>query len=193
MAKTLSDTYQQFQPVTRSAWRMWLATNHAEARGVWVVLWKKAAGKAGPTYDDIVEEALCFGWIDGLRHTVDDERSALMCTPRKPRSAWAATNKERVQRLIAEKKMQSSGLAAIEEAKRNGAWGRLEQADAGQVPDDLAKALAKNRLAQQHWDAFPPSVRKWFIGWVTSAVRPDTRLRRIEGTVKQSKQNERPI
>ncbi|MEI6136762.1 MAG: YdeI/OmpD-associated family protein [Chloroflexota bacterium] len=187
------DAYQRFQPVTRSAWRMWLATNHEAARGVWVVTWKQGAGRVGPSYEDIVEEALCFGWIDSRRQKVDDDRSALMCTPRKPRSAWAATNKARIVRLIAEKKMQPSGIAAIEEAKRNGTWGLSEQADALEVPVDLAQALAKNRLAQQHWDAFPPSVRKWFIGWVTSAQRSDTRMRRIEGTVKQSKQNERPI
>ena len=188
-----TDQYQQFQPVTRSAWRMWLATNHEAARGVWAVTWKKASGRVGPSYEDLVEEALCFGWIDSRRQKVDDDRSALMCTPRKPRSAWAATNKARIVRLIAEKKMQPSGLSAIEEAKRNGTWGGVTRVDATEVPDDLARALAKNVTAQKHWDAFPPGVRKWFIAWVTSAKRPDTRLRRIEGTVKQSKQNERPI
>ena len=187
-----TDAYQRLQPQTRSAWRMWLATNHETARGVWVITWKKGASRTGPSYDDIVEEALCFGWIDSTRQKVDDERSMLMVTPRKPRSAWAATNKERVQRLIAEGKMRPPGLAAIEEGKRNGAWERLDQSDAGEVPDDLARAIAKNKLAQQHWDAFPSGVRKWFVAWVNTAVRADTRMRRIEATVKQSKQNERP-
>lgn len=189
----VTDEYARVQPATRSAWRQWLATNHGEAPGVWVVLWKKSSGRTGPSYEDVVEECLCVGWIDSRRIAVDDDRSALLCTPRKPRSPWADSNKERVRRLIDEHLMRPAGLAAIETAKRNGAWGAEARVDASAVPDDLARALAKNATAQQHWDAFPPSVRKWFIGWVNSAKRPDTRMRRIEGTVKQSKQNERPI
>lgn len=140
----------------------------------------------------VIEEALCVGWIDSRRISVDEDRSALLCTRRKPRSPWAASNKERVRRLIDEHLMRPAGLAAIEAAKRNGAWGAETRVDPTDVPDDLARALVKNRLAQQHWDAFPSGVRKWFIAWVTSAKRPDTHARRIEGTVKQSKQNERP-
>jgi len=190
---SVTDDYGRVQPATRTVWRQWLATNHGEAPGVWVVLWKKGSGHVGPSYEDVVEECLCVGWIDSRRIGVDDDRSALLCTPRKARSPWADSNKERVRRLIDEHLMRPAGLAAIETAKRNGAWGAEARVDASAVPDDLARALAKNATAQKHWDAFPPSVRKWFIGWVTSAKRPDTRMRRIEGTVKQSKQNERPI
>ena len=187
------DAYQRFQPVTRSAWRMWLATNHEAARGVWVVTWKQGAGRVGPSYEDIVEEALCFGWVDSRRQKVDADRSALLCTPRKPRSAWAATNKARIVRLIAEKKMQPSGIAAIEEAKRNGTWDATPRIDPAELPDDLARALSKNATAQKHWDAFPPSVRKQFIGWVVTAVKPETRMRRIERTVGQAKQNDQTL
>ena len=187
-----TDEYQQFQPVTRSAWRMWLATNHEAARGVWAVMWKKSSGRRGPSYEDLVEEALCFGWIDSRRAAVDEDRSALLCTPRRPRSPWSDSNKERVRRLIDDHLMRPAGLAAIALAKRNGTWGAETRVDPVDVPDDLARALARNRLAQQHWDAFPPAARKWFVEWVEAAKRPDARLRRIEGTVSQSKRNERP-
>lgn len=188
----VTDEYKRVHPATRTALRQWFATNAEDSPGVWVVMWKQSSGRKGPSYEDVVEEALCVGWIDSRKISLDDERSAQLVTPRKPRSPWADSNKERVRRLIDERKMRPAGLAAIAEAKRNGTWNATPRIDPTDVPDDLAKALAKNPLAQQHWDAFPPSVRKWFIGWVTSAKQPDTRLRRIEGTVSQSKQNQRP-
>jgi len=188
----VTDEYARVQPATRTVWRQWLATNHGEAPGVWVVLWKKSSGHVGPSYEDVVEECLCVGWIDSRRIGVDEDRSALLCTPRKPRSPWADSNKERVRRLIDEHLMRPAGLAAIEAAKRNGAWGAEPRVEVSAVPDDLARALARNVTAQKHWDAFPPGVRKWFVSWVDGAKDPGTRMRRIEATVKQSKQNERP-
>jgi len=188
----VTDDYQRVQPATRTVWRQWLATNHGEARGVWVVLWKKSSGHVGPSYEDVVEECLCVGWIDSRRIGVDEDRSALLCTPRKPRSPWADSNKERVRRLIDEHLMRPAGLAAIETAKRNGSWGAEPRVEASEVPADLARAIARNVTAQKHWDAFPAGVRKWFVSWVDGAKDPGTRMRRIEATVKQSKQNERP-
>jgi len=188
----VTDEYKRVHPPTRSALRQWFATNAQDSPGVWVVLWKKSSGRTGPSYEDVVEEALCVGWIDSRKMSLDDDRSAQLVTPRKPRSPWADSNKERVRRLIDEHKMRPAGLAAIAEAKRNGTWNATPRVDPADVPDDLAKALAANALAQQHWDALPPGVRASFIRWVTQAVRADTRMRRVESVVGMVRRNERP-
>ncbi|RLT40458.1 MAG: hypothetical protein DWI58_10860 [Chloroflexi bacterium] len=189
----VTDDYKRVHPPTRTALRQWFATNAADSPGVWVVMWKQASGRTGPSYVDIVEEALCVGWIDSRKISLDDHRSAQLVTPRKPRSPWADSNKERVRRLIDERKMRPAGLAVIEEAKRNGTWDATPRIDPAELPDDLARALSKNATTQKHWDAFPPSVRKQFIGWVVTAVKPETRMRRIERTVGQAKQNDQTL
>ena len=189
---SIDDAYKRVQPPTRTAWRQWLATNHAEVRGVWAVMWKQGTGHVGPSPQDIIDEALCVGWVESKRQKVDDERTSLMCTPRKPRSGWSNAHKARIQLLITEHLMRPAGLEVIDEAKRDGTWGAVTRVDESDVPSDLARALARNVTAQKHWDAFPAGVRKWFVAWVDGAKDPGTRMRRIEGTVKQSKQNERP-
>ena len=140
----VTDEYKRVHPATRTALRQWFATNAEDSPGVWVVMWKQSSGRKGPSYEDVVEEALCVGWIDSRKISLDDERSAQLVTPRKPRSPWADSNKERVRRLIDERKMRPAGLAAIAEAKRNGTWNATPRIDPTDVPDDLAKALAKN-------------------------------------------------
>ncbi|MDA0301650.1 MAG: YdeI/OmpD-associated family protein [Chloroflexi bacterium] len=186
------DAYQRVQPPTRTAWRQWLATNHAQVPGVWAVMWRQGVGRVGPSAEDLIDEALCVGWVESKRQKVDDERASIMCAPRKPRSAWSDAHKARVQRLIADRLMRPAGLEVIEQAKRDGTWGAVTRVDEADVPGDLARALARNITAQKHWDAFPAGVRKWFVSWVDGAKDPGTRMRRIEATVKQSKQNERP-
>ncbi len=185
------ESYERVQPKTRAEWRRWLAKHHDSAPGVWFVAWKKASGNASPSYDEQVEEALCFGWIDSRPQRIDDERAALLFTPRKPKSVWAATNKARVERLIAQGRMQPAGLAAIEVAKQNGSWHALTDVDAMIEPDDLVAALAREPAARGHWDAFPPGERKRLLYWITSAKRPETRAKRVEETVTQAAQNVR--
>ena len=185
------ESYERVQPKTRAEWRQWLAKHHDSAPGVWFVVWKKASGNASPSYDEQVEEALCFGWIDSRPQRIDDERAALLFTPRKPKSVWAATNKARVERLIAQERMQPAGLAAIEVAKQNGSWHALTDVDAMIEPDDLVAALAREPAARRHWDAFPPGERKRLLYWITSAKRPETRAKRVEETVTQAAQNVR--
>ncbi|HEX6422160.1 MAG TPA: YdeI/OmpD-associated family protein [Acidimicrobiales bacterium] len=180
---------ERIHPETRPEWRAWLETHHDTSPGVWVVLWRAATGKGRVTYDDLVEEAVCFGWIDGRANTLDDERSMLMMTRRKPTSAWARSNKERVQRLTAEGRMTDAGLRAIEAAKANGSWTFLDDVDALVMPDDLLAALARDEQAQRYFDAFPPSAKKMILYWIKSAKRPDTRRRRIADTVRLAAQN----
>jgi uncharacterized protein YdeI (YjbR/CyaY-like superfamily) len=179
------------QPQDRAAWRHWLQTNHATSGGVWLVSWRPRSGRVGLAYEDAIEEALCFGWIDSTAGPVDDERRKLYFAPRKPRSAWAATNKARVARLIAEGRMAPAGLAAIERAKVNGSWSILDGAERLEVPADLAAALNADPPAADNFAAFPPSARKTLLAWVATARRPETRAARIARITESAARNER--
>jgi uncharacterized protein YdeI (YjbR/CyaY-like superfamily) len=114
------------QPVVelehRSDWRAWLRDNHKHSTGVWLVTWKKATGKPHVSYDEAVEEGLCFGWVDSKSRTVDDERTSLWFTPRKAKSSWSASNVARVERLERAGLMRAAGREAVEEAKAGGRW-----------------------------------------------------------------------
>src|SRR6478672_9351967 len=132
------DEAPQVEVDDRATWRAWLEANHANTTGAWMVTWRSGSGHEGLDYEAAVEEALCFGWVDSTGGRVDDERSKLYFAPRKPRSVWAATNKARVQRLIADGRMTPAGLAAIERAKANGSWETLDSVERLEIPDDLA-------------------------------------------------------
>ena len=175
----------------RATWRAWLEANPATARGAWMVTWRARSGRAGLEYEAAVEEALCFGWVDSTGGRVDDERGKLYFAPRKPRSMWAATNKARVERLIAQGLMAPAGLAAIERAKANGSWETLDSVERLEVPDDLAAALAAHPPADANFAAFPPSARKMLLWWVISARRPETRATRIAHVAEAAARNER--
>jgi uncharacterized protein YdeI (YjbR/CyaY-like superfamily) len=182
------------QPEDRAAWRAWLEENHATARGVWLVSWRARSGrKPDVSYDAAVEEALCFGWVDSTGGTVDDERGKLYFAPRKPRSAWAASNKARVDRLIAEGRMAPAGLAAVERAKANGSWTVLDAIERLEVPDDLVAALDARPPAAANFAGFPPSTRKTLLWWVVQAQRPETRSARVARVADAAARNEREV
>ena len=175
----------------RATWRAWLEANHATATGAWLVTWRTRSGRQGLDYEAAIEEALCVGWVDSTGGRVDDERGKLYFAARKPRSVWAATNKARVERLIAEGRMLPAGLAAIERATANGSWGILDSVERLEVPDDLAAALDAQPPAAANFAAFPPSARKMLLGWLVTARRPETRARRIEEIADAAARNQR--
>jgi uncharacterized protein YdeI (YjbR/CyaY-like superfamily) len=175
----------------RATWHAWLEANHATARGAWLVTWRSRSGRDRLDYEAAIEEALCFGWVDSTAGTYDEQRGRLYFAPRKPRSVWAASNKARVERLIAEGRMTPAGLAAIERAKANGSWQILESSERLEVPDDLAAALAEHPPAAANFEAFPPSARKQMLSWVAVAVRPATRSARIAKIAEAAARNER--
>lgn len=176
-------------PKSRSEWRKWLEENHTRTEGVWLISYKKATGKPRFDYDEAVEEALCFGWIDSKPGKIDEERSMLWFTPRKPRTGWSKLNKERVEKLIEAGLMAPAGLAKIEAAKKDGSWNALDAAEALEIPSDLAKAFSKNKTAEGYFEEFPRSVKKAILEWITRAKRPETRAKRIEETVTKAGQN----
>ena len=180
---------KQVHPKTRTAWRQWLAKNHATSEGVWFVYFKKTTGKPRVEYGEAVEEALCFGWIDSKSEQIDEERTKMMFTPRNPKSGWSKLNKQRVKRLIEEGRMTEAGRATIATAKRNGTWTALDAIEALEVPPDLAKALAADKRAASYFDAFSPSSKKIILLWIQSAKRQETRNKRVAETVRQAAQN----
>jgi uncharacterized protein YdeI (YjbR/CyaY-like superfamily) len=173
------------------AWRAWLAANHATARGVWLASWKRPTGRPAVAYEDAVEEALCFGWIDSTVNTLDGDRGLQLMTPRKPRSSWTRRNRERVALLEAEGRMTEAGRRAVEVAKTNGWWLLYDSVEDLVEPHDLAAALEQAPQARTHWDAFPPSARKQMLWWVVSAAKPETRARRIATIVADAAQGRR--
>ncbi|MEX0626171.1 MAG: YdeI/OmpD-associated family protein [Chloroflexota bacterium] len=177
--------------MTIAAWREWLTKHHRDADGVWLARWKKASGKLPLDYAAIVEEALCFGWIDGVTNTLDDGRQAQLLTPRRRGSGWSPSNKERVERLVADGRMTEAGLRVIEAARADGSWSMQDAADALIEPAELAAALDANPAARRHWDAFPRSPRRALIWWVMSAKRPETLQRRVATIVEEASQGRR--
>lgn len=183
---------KRFTPKTRDDWRAWLAKNHASAKEIWFVIYKKHTGKPSVSYDDAVEEALCFGWIDGLTKRIDDEKYAVRFTPRRSGAIWSVSNKKRVAKMIEQGRMTPIGLARIEEAKKNGEWDKAsEREDISIVPADLRRGLRANRQAQKNFETASSSQKRMFIYWVTTAKRDETRQRRISQVIKMLKKNEK--
>jgi uncharacterized protein YdeI (YjbR/CyaY-like superfamily) len=176
-------------PRDRSEWRRWLQDNHATNTGAWLIYDKKGSGKQNLTYDEAVEEALCFGWIDSRPNTLDDERWMQLFSPRKRKSPWSRLNKQRVEKLIEQGLMAPAGLEKIETAKQDGSWSLLDAIEELKLPPDLEKALAANDTAHQYFMAFSPSSKKGIFWWIESAKRPETRAKRIQETVTLAAQN----
>jgi uncharacterized protein YdeI (YjbR/CyaY-like superfamily) len=183
------EALERFHARSRKQWRTWLERNHLKSPGVWLVTYKKETGKPRIDYAEAVEELLCFGWVDSKPAKLDDERSMLLCTPRKPKSAWSKPNKERVARLTAAGLMAPRGVELVELAKRTGTWDALNDVEALVEPEDLKARLDSSRAARAHWDAFPRSVKRGILEWILNAKRPETRQKRIEETASQAAKN----
>lgn len=185
------DEAPEVQPGDREAWRHWLETNHATARGVWLISWRPSSGRRNLDYEAAVEEALCFGWVDSRGGRVDEQRTKLYFAPRKPRSGWARPNKERVERLMAAGRMAPPGISAIERAKANGSWTILDAVERLELPDDLRAALEARPPARANWESFPRSARRALLEWIVLAKRDETRARRVDETAAAAQRNER--
>lgn len=179
------------EPASRAELRDWLEANHATSAGVRLAIGKKGTSVTALTYDDAVEEGLCFGWIDSTTRRLDADRFTVRFTPRRPGGTWARSNKARIERLTAEGLMRPAGLAAIEAAKADGSWDSLADFDELRVPDDLAAALAEHPDAQRFWDTLPPSQRGLALYWIGSTKRPETRAKRIAESVTAATEGRR--
>jgi uncharacterized protein YdeI (YjbR/CyaY-like superfamily) len=185
--------WPQIAVATRAELHDWLAANFTRTDPVWLVSGKKAAGDAYLPYDEIVEEALCFGWVDSLPRALDDTRSMLLLSQRKPGSAWSKPNRDRVERLIAADLMHPAGLAKVTAAKADGSWDFLKAAESGDIPEDLAVALAGVPGARRNYDAFSAPVRRRIVEFLLRAKRPDTRTARIGKVVEGARTGVDPL
>jgi len=179
----------EYYPKNRAAWRKWLEKNHATTQNVWLVICKKDCDKPFVSYNDAVEEALCFGWIDSTANKRDDESYYLLVAQRKPKSAWSGLNKKRIKKLLKENKMTEAGLKKITAAKKDGSWELLDKIEALKMPLPLKKAFAKNKNGRKNFTLFPPSVKKQLYHWVESAKTDLTKQKRINETVSLAAKN----
>ena len=173
-----------FLATTADDWRSWLAHHSADEKEVWLLIHHKDSPVRTIRYEEAIEHALCFGWIDSHHRKQDQNSSALRFSPRTSRSGWSALNRERAARMIAAGLMTPRGQELIDHAKATGLW-------EVQAPADLDAAFAENPVARQNFEAFPPSSRRLILEWVTQARRPATRARRITETVELAAVNVR--
>jgi len=175
---------KQLYVTNREQWRRWLSEHHGGEAGVWLIFYKKETHKRAIDYEDAVEEALCFGWIDSIIKKIDNEKYVRKFTPRKDKSKWSELNRKRANKMIKEGRMTDVGLAKIKAAKKTGLWEKDGRPVISfDVPPELAKKLAKNKKAKENFDKLAPSYRRQYIGWIVVAKRAETKKRRIEESI----------
>lgn len=184
-------TENSVEILSRAEWRRWLLENHARATGVWLITHKKRPGAPHVPNGELVEEALCFGWVDSLPRKLDLQRTMLWFAPRKRGSGWSKVNKEHITRLLAAGRMHRAGLTKIEAAKRDGSWKKLDAIETLATPADLSAAFALHPGSATHFEAFPRSAKRGILEWIAQARQPATRAQRIEETASLAAKNER--
>ena len=179
----------RLEPSSRAEWRAWLEANHDSTPGVLLAIGKKGRTRTTLTYEEAVEEAVRFNWIDSTTHPLDEDRYSQLFTPRKSGSTWSRSNRERIARLETQGLLLPKTVAAIEAAKADGSWSQLDDVDNLVVPDDLAAALAAEPGASGNFERFSASQRKLALYWIDAAKRPETRAKRIEAAVRAAAEN----
>ena len=183
---------ERFEPGSLADWHRWLSAHHAEVAGIWLVMPRRIPADSDLTYEAMVCEALCWGWIDGQVKTLDETRALQRWARRSPRSGWSRTNKVRVAELEPTGRIQPAGWAVIEAAKASGTWTVLDDVENLIEPAELTAALDAEPAARRAWDSFPPSARKQALAQIALAKRPETRTRRVADIVRKAARGERP-
>ena len=174
-------------------WRNWLEKNHSSEKEVWIVIQKKKSVKKGLRYQEAVEEAICFGWIDSKMQSIDAERFRQRFSPRKKNSIWSKKNKETAEKMIQAKKMKTAGIEAINIARQNGKWDNAYSSKmVPTIPKDLENALKKNKFAWENFNSFSNSTKLQYIYWINNAKKDETRQKRIIKLVKKSLKKIKP-
>ena len=174
---------------SRAELRGWLEQNHARSGTVWLVTYKKHVAERYLPYDALVEEALCFGWIDSVPRKLDEDRTMVLLSPRRAGSPWSRANKKRIAKLRRLKLITPAGQARIDLAQQDGSWTVYDDVEDLIVPEDLAAALSKNKRADANFQKFSPSAKKGILWWIKSAKRQTTREKRIRETVSYAAKN----
>ena len=173
-----------FYARNRKEWRSWLTKNSESRPNIWLIIYHITSATPSLTYDEAVEEGLCFGWIDSKPNKRDAESYYLFFAQRKPKSNWSKANRERADRMIKSKQMTKKGLEMIDLAKKTGTWLALKEVQTSILPEDLKLALEKNTKANQNFEKFPPSSKRIILEWILNAKKEETRLKRITETVE---------
>jgi len=177
----------------RDQFREWLSKNHANKSELWILFYKVHTNKKCVRYAEAVEEAICFGWIDGIVKRIDDEKHAQRFSPRKSKSIWSKVNKERAKRMVNQGKMTNAGVLKIKEAKKNGWWNKAYSFQGNhEMSDEMKKVLMSDREAWKNFQNFGKSYQNTYIFWVNYAKRVETKLKRIQIVLERAKKNQPP-
>jgi len=188
----LMKAIEELYVTEREQWRAWLEKNYSTAKEVWLVYYKAHTGKPSIPYGDSVEEALCFGWIDGIIKKLDDERFGRKFMPRKIKSKWSESNKKRAEKMIRQRKMTEAGMVRIREAKESGEWSTVRvRSKELMIPLFFEETLAKNKKALECFNNLAPSYKRNFVGWVSDAKQEKTRMKRLAEVISLLEQNKK--
>ena len=183
---------EDFCPRNNKDWREWLELNHNNKQAVWLIFYKKKSPNHNLNWSESVDEALCFGWIDSVKKTIDSERFKQYFSKRKAKSNWSKVNKDKVESLIEQGLMAEGGYKSIEIAKQNGSWTILDDVEGLVIPDDLRDEFAKFEGSKEYYESLSKSIKKMLLYWVVSAKRIETRQKRILEIAENASENLKP-
>ena len=184
---------ETFYPKSREEWRLWLEENHIIKPSVWLVLFKKKSNIPTISHEEAIEEALCFGWIDSIRKSIDENSSIQFLSKRKPNSVWSKINKAKVKHLIEEGRMAKAGYESIEIAKQNGSWSILDTVEELIIPEDLETELRKYSASKDYFLSVSKSLRKRILQWIILAKKAETRQKRITEIAQHAAEKQVPV
>ncbi len=179
-------------PYDKKDWRKWLELNHKKKGAVWLILYRKKSPNHNLSWSEAVDEALCFGWIDSTKRTIDNEKYKQYFSKRKAKSNWSKINKDKVKTLIDQGIMEKEGYKSIEIAKENGSWTILDEVEALVIPKDLKEEFANHKGSMEYFASLSKSVKKILLHWVVSAKRKETRKKRILEIVENASNDLKP-
>ncbi len=183
---------ETYYPKSQIDWRNWLEVNHQLKQSVWLVFYKKSTKTPSISWSESVDEALCFGWIDSTKKTIDSERYIQYFSKRKPNSIWSKVNKDKVEYLTSKKLIREAGYKAIETAKENGSWFLLDDVEALILPENLKKEFDKREGALEYYESLSKSAKKILLSWIVLAKRDKTKQKRIIEIAENASRNTKP-
>ncbi|NQX96808.1 MAG: YdeI/OmpD-associated family protein [Flavobacteriales bacterium] len=183
---------EDYCPSGKQDWRKWLELNHNKKEAIWLIFHKKKSPNYNLSWSDSVDEALCFGWIDSTKKTIDTEKYIQYFSRRKAKSNWSKINKDKVKTLIEQGLMKEEGYKSIKIAKKNGSWTFLDEVEALIIPEDLKGEFANYKGSMEYFDSLSKSVKKILLYWIVSAKRKETRQNRILEIVENASKNLKP-
>ena len=176
---------EDYCPLDKQDWRKWLEVNHQKKDAVWLIFYKKKSPNYNLSWSESVDEALCFGWIDSTKKTIDGERYRQYFSKRKPKSIWSKINKDKVDSLTAENLMHQAGYKSIEIAKENGSWFTVDEVEALIIPEDLKIEFDKREGALEFYESLSKSAKKILLSWIVLAKRPETKQKKNYGNSRK--------